>query len=174
MQCKGGRAVREGEARFGCSMVAADLRKMRQTGGMNEQNPPIEDEGGDAACWAHQFEEVQGADLGAIAATTAVRGPAWRLTDAELNANLLVFDTGQGIETHRNDSVDVLVLGVAGRGTLTIEGKPYPLWAGRLLLAPKGSERSIVADSDGFAYLTCHKARAPLLPTTQASRPARD
>ena len=67
---------------------------------------PSDDEGGDAACWAHLFEGVQGADLGAVAASTAVRGPAWRLTDAELNANLLVFDTGQGIlaqeqETHR-------------------------------------------------------------------------
>lgn len=124
-----------------------------------------EDEGGDAACWAHQFQDVQGADLLATAISTAVRGPAWRLTDADLNANLLVFDTGQGIESHRNDSVDVLIVGIAGTGTLTIDNQSYPLWAGRALLIPKGSERSILAESDRFAYLTCHQARPPLLPT---------
>lgn len=132
---------------------------------MDDATPKIDDEGGDAACWAHLFEDVQSADLGAVAATTAVRGPAWRLTDAELNANLLVFDRGQGIESHRNDSVDVLIVGVAGKGSLVIDGATHPLWAGRAVLVPRGSERSIAAESDRFAYLTVHQARGPLLPT---------
>ena len=130
---------------------------------------PSDDEGGDAACWAHLFEGVQGADLGAVAASTAVRGPAWRLTDAELNANLLVFDTGQGIAAHVNHTVDVLIVGVAGSGTVTIDGTVYPLSAGRAVLAPKGSERSILAESDRFAYLTVHRARGGLIPTTSRS-----
>src|SRR5687768_246503 len=88
--------------------------------GMNLANDPIDDDGGDAACWAHLFEGVQGADLATVAAATAVRGPAWRLTDADLNANLLVFDAGQGIAAHVNHAVDVLIVGVAGSGTLTI------------------------------------------------------
>ncbi len=138
---------------------------------MDDAHFPIDDEGGDAACWAHRFEDAQGADLAAIAASTAVRGPAWRLTDSELNANLLVFDRGQGIESHRNDSVDVLIVGVAGNGSLRIDDTTYPLWAGRTVLVPKGSERSIVANSDRFAYLTCHRARGPLLPAPRASRP---
>lgn len=125
----------------------------------------IDDEGGDAACWAHLFEGVQGADLAATAAATAVRGPAWRLTDADLNANLLVFDAGQGIESHVNHTVDVLIVGVAGRGTLTIDGAIYPLSAGRVALVPKGSERSIRAESDRFAYLTVHRARGGLIPS---------
>lgn len=125
---------------------------------------PIDDEGGDAACWAHLFEDVQGADLRAVAAATGVRGPAWRLTDADLNANLLVFDTGQGIEPHVNDAVDVLIVGIAGSGTVTIDGNAYPLSAGRIVLAPKGSERSLRAESDRFAYLTVHRARGGLVP----------
>lgn len=129
----------------------------------------IEDEGGDAACWANQFEDAQSADLAAMAASTAVRGPAWRLTDAELNANLLVFDVGQGIESHRNHSVDVLIVGVAGNGSLTIDGKDYPIWAGRTVLIPKGSERGIVAESDRFAYLTVHRARGGLLPAVRGT-----
>ncbi len=136
---------------------------------MNPDEDPIDDAGGDAACWAHLFEGVQGADLAAMAAATAVRGPAWRLTDADLNANLLVFDTGQGIEPHVNHAVDVLIVGVAGSGTITIDGAATPLSAGRVVLIPKGSERSILAESDRFAYLTVHRARGGLLPDTSRS-----
>jgi quercetin dioxygenase-like cupin family protein len=136
---------------------------------MNPDDDPIDDEGGDAACWAHLFEGVQGADLAAMAAATAVRGPAWRLTDAELNANLLVFDAGHGIEAHVNHAVDVLIVGVAGSGSVVVDGTATPLSAGRVVLIPKGSERSIRAESDRFAYLTVHRARGGLIPTT--SRP---
>ncbi len=132
---------------------------------MNVEYGDAEDEtGGDAACWAHLFDGVQGADLAAVAGATAVRGPAWRLTDADLNANLLVFDTGQGIEPHVNHAVDVLIVGIAGLGTVTIEGSAYPLAAGRVVLVPKGNERSIRAESDRFAYLTVHRARGGLIP----------
>jgi quercetin dioxygenase-like cupin family protein len=131
---------------------------------MNDATDPI-DEGGDAACWAHLFEGAQGADLGAVAAVTAVRGPAWTLTDRDLNANLIVLDTGQGIETHVNNEVDVLIVGASGSGAVTIDGAAYPIAAGRVLLIPRGSERGIRAESDRFAYLTVHRARPPLLPS---------
>ena len=132
---------------------------------MNPDDDSIDDAGGDAACWAHLFEGVQGADLAAVAAATAVRGPAWRLTDADLNANLLVFDAGQGIETHVNHAVDVLIVGMSGSGSITIDGAATPLSAGRVVLIPKGSERSVRAESDRFAYLTVHRARGGLIPT---------
>lgn len=128
-----------------------------------------DDEGGDAACWAHLFEGVQGADLAAIAAVTAVRGPAWTLTERDLNANLIVLDAGQGIEAHTNAEIDVLIVGIAGGGSVTIDGAAFPLAAGRVVLVPKGSERSIAAESDRFAYLTVHRARPLMLPTV--SRP---
>jgi quercetin dioxygenase-like cupin family protein len=126
--------------------------------------PFDENEGGDAACWAHLFEGAQGADLGAIAEVTAVRGPAWTLADRDLNANLIVLDRGQGIAAHVNTEVDVLIVGVAGTGTVTIDGAGYALGAGRTVLVPRGSERGIVAESDRFAYLTVHRARPPMMP----------
>lgn len=125
---------------------------------------PIDD-GGDAACWAHLFEDAQAADLPAIAAATAVRGPAWTLADRDLNATLMVLDAGQGIPAHTNGEVDVLLVGVAGQGRVTIEGAALPLAAGRVVLVPRGSERSITAGSERFAYLTVHRARPPLLPS---------
>lgn len=126
-----------------------------------------DDDGGDAACWAHLFEGAQGADLGAIAAATAVRGPAWRLSDRDLNATLLVFDTGQGIAPHVNAEVDVLLVGVSGSGRVTIDDVSYALASGQVLLVPRGSERSVTAETDRFAYLSCHRARAPLLPSSR-------
>jgi quercetin dioxygenase-like cupin family protein len=135
---------------------------------MSDVTGPI-DEGGDAACWAHLFEGVQGADLGAVAAVTAVRGPAWTLTDRDLNANLIVLDAGQGIELHVNTEVDVLIVGVSGSGTVTIDSAAYPLATGRALLVPRGSERGILAETDRFAYLTVHRARPPMMPKRSAS-----
>lgn len=137
---------------------------------MNDMTGQIDDEGGDTACWAHLFEGAQGADLAATAATTAVRGPAWRLTDADLNANLLVFDTGQGIDAHVNHSVDVLIVGISGNGSVTIDDAVYPLAAGKTVLIPKGSNRAILAASDRFAYLTVHRARGGLLPTIRGTK----
>jgi quercetin dioxygenase-like cupin family protein len=134
---------------------------------MNDTTDPIE-EGGDAACWAHLFEGAQGADLAAVAAVTAVRGPAWTLTDRDLNANLIVLDAGKGIEPHTNNEVDVLIVGVSGDGSVTLDGAVYPIASGRALLLSRGSERSIRAETDRFAYLTVHRARPPLMP----SRPA--
>ncbi len=135
---------------------------------MGETAERPEDEGGDAACWAHLFEGVQGADLAATAAVTAVRGPAWTLADRDLNANLIVLDAGQGIEAHINREVDVLIVGIGGAGSITIDGAAYPLSAGRVVLVPLGSERAIVAESDRFAYLTVHRARPPMMPSRRA------
>lgn len=137
---------------------------IRYTHAMNEGAIEIEDEGGDAACWAHLFDAVQGADLAAVATTTAVRGPAWTLADRDLNANLIVLDAGQGIESHVNREVDVLIVGVSGQGSLTIDGAALPLSAGRVVLIPNGSARSIRAESDRFGYLTVHRARPPMMP----------
>ncbi len=131
---------------------------------MNDFRDTESDETGDAACWAHLFEGIQGADLGAIAAATAVRGPAWTLTERDLNANLLVLDAGQEIESHVNAEVDVLIVGISGTGMVTVDGAALPLAAGRTLLVPRGSERSILAESDRFSYLTVHRARPPMMP----------
>ncbi len=58
---------------------------------------------------------------------------------------------------------------MAGNGSLTIDGYPS-IWPGRAVLVPRGSERSIAAESDRFAYLTVHRARGPLLPTARGPK----
>ncbi len=91
-------------------------------------------------------------------------GPVWTHTSADLNVNLLSFDQDQGVPAHVNDEVDVLLVVVAGEGVLELDGTPHPLHAGQACLIPKGTSRAIRSAGGPFAYLTCHRRRAGLMP----------
>jgi quercetin dioxygenase-like cupin family protein len=87
----------------------------------------------------------------------------WALEESgELNANLVRFDARGGVEEHVNDEVDVLFVGVAGSGTVRVDGEEHALSAGTLVFVPRGARRSTGAYSDGFSYLTVHRRRGPL------------
>jgi quercetin dioxygenase-like cupin family protein len=105
-------------------------------------------------------------DLAALAAaSTSATGPIWSLASADLNLNLLHFTNGDGVPDHVNAEVDVVGLVIAGAGTVEIDGRVEPLRPGCLFFIPKGARRAIHAASDDFAYLTCHRRRAGLMPT---------
>ncbi|HEX5499003.1 MAG TPA: hypothetical protein VFX03_07245 [Thermomicrobiales bacterium] len=111
--------------------------------------------------------EVGGADivdLAALARATAAFSPVWTHLSSDLNVNLLVFEAGDGVADHVNAEVDVLLVGIAGDGEIAIDGRPQAIRAGLAAVIPKGARRAIRATSDRFAYLTCHRRRAPLLP----------
>ena len=111
-------------------------------------------------------------DLAALAAAstsaTAVTGPIWSLASADLNLNLLRFTSGDGVPDHINAEVDVVGLVIAGTGTVEIDGRVEALRPGCLFFIPKGARRAIRATSDDFAYLTCHRRRAGLMPTRRS------
>src|SRR5215213_5986607 len=107
-----------------------------------------EEFGGDPPCWAHLFEEEttgleievedqagasesagpatgQGqevVDLPALARSATAPGAIWTRQSQDLNVNLLVFASGQGVEEHANAEVDVLLIGIEGTGAVTIDG----------------------------------------------------
>lgn len=103
-------------------------------------------------------------DLNELAAAAGGRaGVIWALErSGDLNANLVRFDTGGGVGEHANEEVDVLFVGVAGSGSVRVDGEEHPLFAGTLVFVPMGARRSTGASSDGFAYLTVHRRRGPL------------
>lgn len=105
------------------------------------------------------------ADLVALAQVPAAHGPAWSRRSEDLDVNLVVFDAGDGVAEHRNDLVDVLIVGVVGAGVVTIDGETHPLAAGQAILVPKGALRGTRAGAERFAYLTCHRRRPGLQPT---------
>jgi quercetin dioxygenase-like cupin family protein len=153
---------------------------------MNEE----EEYGGDPPCWAHLFDEETtemenktedqagsaelatlgtGAgniiELAALARAATVPGPAWTHQSEDLNVNVLVFASGEGVAEHINTEVDVLLVGIAGAGAVTVDGTRQILRAGHALLIPKGANRGILSMSDAFSYLTCHCRRGGLWPS---------
>lgn len=103
-------------------------------------------------------------DLAALARAALARQPVWSHTSEDLNVNLLVFDGPGGVAAHVNDEVDVLLVGIAGAGTIVIDGAAQTLSAGTAIVVPKGASRAVEAPEGRFAYLTCHRRRAGLWP----------
>jgi quercetin dioxygenase-like cupin family protein len=90
-------------------------------------------------------------------------GVIWVLdTSSDLNANLVRFGAGQGVEEHVNDEVEVIVLGVSESGIVAVDREEHALSAGMLVFIPKGARRSTVSTSEVVAYLTVHRRRRPL------------
>ena len=86
------------------------------------------------------------------------------LASADLNVNVLAFTGEDGIDEHTNSEVDVLFVAMEGEGVLTVDGEDAMLTAGQVTIIPKGASRSIRANGDRFAYLTCHGQRRGLMP----------
>jgi mannose-6-phosphate isomerase-like protein (cupin superfamily) len=142
-----------------------------------------EEYGGDPPCWAHLFDEEgkdgeepivttpgSGAetagvvDFVAVARKAAAQGAIWTRQSEDLNVNLLVFGAGEGVAEHVNTEVDVLLVGIAGAGTVAVDGKREMIRAGQSLVIPKGATCGTQSMSDRFAYLTCHRRRGGLWP----------
>lgn len=102
------------------------------------------------------------------------RGALWRLAEAgrQLDANLVRLPPGATVEAHTERDVDVLLLPIAGNGTLHSGEESIALATHALTWLPRGSRRSITAGPGGLAYLTVHRARTGLriqLPTDPAA-----
>jgi quercetin dioxygenase-like cupin family protein len=97
-----------------------------------------------------------------VAASDAGAGVRWHLAgDGDLNANLVSFPPGEGVGEHVNDEVDVLIVGVAGTGDVTVDGHGHPVWPGVAVLVPRGMRRATRAGEARFSYLTVHRRRRP-------------
>lgn len=104
-------------------------------------------------------------NLQAIAASFSGSGPAWTLASDDLNVNLIVLRHGASVPEHVNDALDVLLVGVEGDGTVTIDDRAFVFGAGRAILVPKGARRGVRATGLRLAYLTCHRRRGGLWPS---------
>ena len=87
------------------------------------------------------------------------------LVGADLNVNLVRLLPDEYLEAHINTEVDVLLVGIAGAGTVELDGGDQPLAAGSAVYIPKNARRGIRAGGQGVTYLTCHRRRGGLMPT---------
>ncbi|PCG81892.1 hypothetical protein CIB93_32995 [Streptomyces sp. WZ.A104] len=93
------------------------------------------------------------------------RGALWHLGEVgrELDANLVRLPAGAEVGEHQEDVLDVLLLVVAGGGSLRSgDGQALELGTSTLLWLPRGSRRSFAAGPDGLAYVTVHRRRPGL------------
>lgn len=97
-------------------------------------------------------------------ADQAKTGAVWRLSEParQLDANLVRLPANHTVDVHQEPDVDVLLLPVAGFGTLDTDNGRLPLTAHALMWLPRGSRRSLTAGAEGLAYLTVHQKRAGL------------
>ncbi|GGL92282.1 hypothetical protein GCM10010129_39990 [Streptomyces fumigatiscleroticus] len=88
-------------------------------------------------------------------------GALWRLAEPgrQLDANLIHLRPDEHIATHTEPDLDVLVLVVAGHGTLSTAHDTEPLTRGGVVWLPHGSSRSLTAGRDGMSYFTVHRRR---------------
>jgi quercetin dioxygenase-like cupin family protein len=108
-------------------------------------------------------------DLPRLAREALGKKPAWSLQSEDLNVNLVSCTTGQGIGSHVNREVDVLLVAIDGEGSVEIDGAWYALRAGQAVLVPKGAQRATRCDGETFAYLTCHRRRTGLWPVPRVT-----
>lgn len=107
-------------------------------------------------------------DLLTLLAGASGRGVLWSFEQgAGININLARLDRGDEVGEHVNDAVDVALVGLVGKGLVTINGETRPLVADSLLIVPSGARRQLDAPDEPFGYLSIHAERHGL-----AVRPA--
>jgi quercetin dioxygenase-like cupin family protein len=91
----------------------------------------------------------------------ASTGAVWRLSEPgrQIDANIVRIPSEQRVDTHAEPDLDVLLLVVAGDGTLITPEGPHPLGEGSLAWLPHGSTRALEAGPRGMSYLTVHRRR---------------
>lgn len=102
------------------------------------------------------------ADLRALAGDSVLpSGARWKLSEPgrQLDANLIHLPAGEGVETHTEPDLDVVLFVVAGSGAVGTPDGPKSLADGNLVWLPRASTRSIAAGEDGLSYLTVHRRR---------------
>ncbi|MCG7309990.1 DUF2249 domain-containing protein [Brachybacterium sp. ACRRE] len=98
-------------------------------------------------------------------------GAAWSIGvhPRDLDSNLVILPAGGGIGEHVGPDHDVLVVVLAGSGTITTERGRVEVAPGELVLLPRRSRRAFTAGPEGLRHLTVHRRR-PTLQITDAPR----
>lgn len=98
-------------------------------------------------------------------------GALWATESEDLDCTFVSWQGGKGVSPHMNAEVDVLMIVMEGKGQVLVDNTVTELEPGRVVLVPKGRERSVVAGDQGLAYLNVHKRRKRLMPGDLAARP---
>ncbi|MFD9872747.1 hypothetical protein [[Kitasatospora] papulosa] len=105
------------------------------------------------------------------------RGALWRLAEQgrELDANVVRLPPGDRVGEHEEDVLDVLLVVLAGTGSLrTEDGGTLSLVPTTVTWLPRTSRRSLEAGPVGLTYLTVHRRRPGLAVGAAVRAPAHE
>jgi len=105
------------------------------------------------------------ADLAELTADPVERaGARWTLSESgrQLDANLIRLPAGHRVDTHSEPDLDVIVVVVAGSGSIGTPEGSQSIAEGAIAWLPRASTRSITAGTNGLSYLTVHRRRPGL------------
>ncbi|MGW1339505.1 hypothetical protein ACWCOV_00520 [Kribbella sp. NPDC002412] len=96
--------------------------------------------------------------------STVPSGARWTLAEPgrQLDANLIHLPAGHRVDTHVEPDLDVVLVVVAGGGTIGTPDGEQVLADGNVVWLPRGATRNVTAGNDGLSYLTIHRRRPGL------------
>ncbi|MFF5895419.1 hypothetical protein ACFY8O_05755 [Streptomyces argenteolus] len=103
------------------------------------------------------------------------RGALWHLAEQgrELDANVVRLPPEAGVGEHQEDVLDVLLVVLAGEGSLrTGAGETLRLAPTEVVWLPRTSRRALLAGPEGLTYLTVHRRRPGLTVKPAVRAPA--
>jgi len=91
-------------------------------------------------------------------------GAVWRVTadPRDLDANIIHLPAGDQIYNPEGPDRDVLLLVVAGGGTIDTGGSTVPVATDDLVWLPRHTGRLVTAGPDGLSYFSVHQRREAL------------
>lgn len=89
-------------------------------------------------------------------------GTLWAVASVDLNATVVAWPPGGAVAEHRNGERDVLLVVIAGDGTLEVDRRRIELRAQRGVMVPRGTVRRVSAGPRGLRYLSIHLRRSGL------------
>lgn len=98
-------------------------------------------------------------------------GPQWGHESEQLNATVLSWEQGRGLEEQVNTELDTVIVVTEGEGEATVEGQTFTLRAGVVLSVPRGARRAIKSTSERLTYVSVHQRRRGLMPTFATKQP---
>jgi quercetin dioxygenase-like cupin family protein len=102
------------------------------------------------------------ADVGSLEVAD-LTADSWAVASDDLNATLVAWPAGGGVPAHRNSERDVLLVVVAGGGSLRVDERAVELRPATAVVIPRGATRSMTAGADGLRYLSAHRRRSGLV-----------
>lgn len=101
---------------------------------------------------------------------TGTAGAIWGIETDDLDATVVRWNEGKGVNLHTNNEVDVVMIVISGEGNAIVGNEQLHLHEGVMVIIPKTVERSIIATKGALTYINVHKRKKKLMPNMERAK----